>query len=161
MQRLSMLLGILVVLLAGCGDGDSPKAQEKTDGQQQQSALYKSDQLEITNGEGWTKKEEIEEPFNIRFENDNATVIISEISNKKSVDEIKDELIQSAGEVTILNEGEDFVSFQTNRKESIRSDVAIERTNSESRVIIFMTPTAEYENNKEKFDTFKENIHFK
>jgi len=161
-QRLSVLLGILVILIAGCGNEKAPEAQEKKGDQPDESVLYINPEqgLEITNSEGWTKKEEISDPFNVRFENEKSTVIISEISIKKSVDEIKDELISSAGKVTLLNEDDNSVSFQTDRKESIRSDVFVEQSDEENRVIIFMSPAAEYEKNKVKFDEFKENIHF-
>ncbi|MFC4410909.1 hypothetical protein ACFOZY_10820 [Chungangia koreensis] len=162
MQRLSIILVILAILAAGCGKEEAPQADEQKGSQSEETVLYVNPEqgIEITNGEGWTKKEEISEPFNVRFENEKATVIITMISNKKSVDEIKDELISGAGEVTILEEEDHSVSFQTKRKESIRSDVFIERSDEESRVIIFMTPAGEYENNKAKFDEFKENIHF-
>lgn len=161
MQRLSILLGILAILIAGCGNGGAPEAEEQKGNQPGESVLYENEQgLKITNSEGWTKKEETSDPFNIRFENEQSTAIISVISNEKSVEEIKDELISGAGEITILDEGDDFVSFQTDRKESIRSDVFVERSDEESRVIIFMTPAADYEKNKAKFDEFRENIHF-
>lgn len=161
MKRLSIVLVVLAILAAGCGKEEAPQAEGKKGSQSEKTVLYESDKgLKITNGDGWTKKEEISEPFNVRFENEKATVIISKISNKKSNGEIKDELISGAGEVTILAEEDNSVSFQTERKESIRSDVYIERSDEESRVIIFMTPAEEYENNKAKFDEFKDNIQF-
>lgn len=163
MQKKAIFLFVFILILAGCSEKSPLEVEADGSEKQENTILYENVEhgLMIDEVQGWSYTKEVLQPFNVSFTNDQASVIVSILSNEKTVEEMKDEILLGAGDVTIIEEDEDALSYKTNRKESVRTNLYIERTENDTRLLIFMTPFNEYEKNKEKFDRFKSNIHFK
>lgn len=161
-MKIALPLLIVLAALAGCGHKDSSAEQPQETESTQQASLYDNEEAGLTIEEvpGWTLSREVKNPLNVSFVNEKSSVIVSILSNEKSIDEIKKEVLAGAGNVSIQEESENTLSFTSNRKESIRSDIKIERDSNSTTMIIFMTPASQYEKNKALFDEFNKNINF-
>ncbi|WP_432357052.1 hypothetical protein [Sporosarcina sp. UB5] len=163
-MKLALPLLIVLVVLAGCGHQQSSAEEQPHETEStEQASLYVNEEFGLTIGEvpGWTLLKEVENPLNVSFVNEKSTIIVSILSNEKSIDEIKKEVLTGVGNVSIQEESENTLSFTSDRKESIRSHIKFERDSNSTKMIIFMTPAPQYEKNKVLFDEFQKNINFK
>lgn len=143
---------ISLITLVGCG-----KAVEgETD--DQPAVLYENpDQgVRVLEIDGWVIEKET--ATSVTFKNEKIVAIISVIPKGDTVAEIKQELLSAAGEVTVTEEGPSYISWQTERNESIHTDVYIDENQDRNVITTFLTPLDVYENNKAKIEVFRGNI---
>ena len=155
----------LVLALSGCGKGESasnsepiidPAVEEVT-----QRLLLLEDEdasVRVYETPGWQLEQEAEtEQFQATFQHEKLKAIMTTVSNEMPLAEIKRDVKVGAGKVTIIEEKDDYLAFQSDRKESIRSDVFIEKGQADTLVMIFMTPVELYEGNKEHIEALRNN----
>ncbi|UTW68631.1 hypothetical protein KHA80_13990 [Anaerobacillus sp. HL2] len=92
------------------------------------------------------------------MKNGNLVAIVTMIPKETTTDEIKTELKKGAGKVTIIEETENFLSWKSDRKESIRTEVFIEENEASKFVLTFLTPLGTYEEMKKDIEALKTNI---
>jgi len=143
----------VILLLSACGT--NKVSEEKQGSQNEKEALYKSDYFTVFSIEGWSlEKESTNRTLNVIFSKDQTKAIITSLSVKKSNEEIKTDLINGAGNVEIIENKDDYVSFKTKLKTSIRTDIYIKESNNQTIVVTFMTPDLNYENAKKDEEKF-------
>lgn len=89
--------------------------------------------LVVYQTDGWTleKETETDKGLNITFGNEKVKGILTIISTDKSFDDIKNELKIGAGKVEIIDESDEYLAFKSLRKESMRTDIYINRLEEE------------------------------
>jgi|GEM_PF-3311240 len=143
----------VILLLSACGTNE--EVQEKQGSKSEENALYKSDSFTVFHVEGWSlEKESTDKTLNVIFSKDQSKAIITSLSVEKSNEEIKNDLINGAGNVEIIVNKDDNVSFKTKLNNSIRTDIFIKKSNKHKIVITFMTPDSNYENAKKDKEEF-------
>ncbi|WP_054752056.1 hypothetical protein [Piscibacillus salipiscarius] len=70
---------------------------------------------------------------------------------QKSFNQIKDELIAGAGDVEVIEEEEDYFSYQSKNKESIKTEVYLKQNGQQTLVLSFLA-------NKNQFDELSDTI---
>ncbi len=156
-----LVLAVLLVLSA-CGEEPKTSEQETKKSPTIEKYLYDSESVKVTETSGWNLKTDstTEEKVNVVFENGKLNAIVSVISNDKSLDEIKQEIKASYGQIEIMEETDTFISFLTNRKESLRADIYLTRGEQNTGILIFMTPAQQFEEKKDIMEEFQGNVQY-
>lgn len=126
--------------------------------------IYSNQEVGITvfENNNWFKdKEFLLETLNVTFRSDDTRAILSVFDIQKNKNDIFKEIKVGAGEVTLLDESESFLSFKTDRTESIRTNIYIKSDENYHYAITFMTLEDDYESNKGKIVTFMDNFKIK
>lgn len=164
-----LLLTMMITTIftfTGCGSETSQQTNGDSNVQQEDQILYQDSDWGVTilKTDGWTLEngptEKFSNSLNISLNNGTLKAIVSVIPKSKTIAEIKNELKVGAGNINVIDDNENHLAFSTLRTESIRSDVFINEGDKFIQMIIFMTPTDQYENNKGKIDEFKQNVQF-
>lgn len=171
--RACMLLVLSFIFLWGCSSEDqiadysqklneSPSVENMDHQKENQPILYNNHELGLTilETENWQVINEVKQPFNVLFENDKMKALITIISNESSFSSIKEELVESAGNVTIIEEKDSFITYISNRKESIRTLVYLYSFQEQTGIVTFITPEEDYVSNIEEIELFHSNIYF-
>lgn len=114
----------------------------------------------------WVVGTEVVEPLNVTFHyyptlgNQQLKAIITVISNESTFNEIKQEFLTGAGEVSIIHESDNHLAYKSERKESIRTDIYLQLDGLHTKIITFMMPLEDYEENQEQMEAFINNIEF-
>jgi hypothetical protein len=164
-----VFLSLVVLLLGACGDkaDEADQVNEPQSGKTDQvnepagNVLYENNNhgLKVFEAEGWTlKKESTADPLSVVFTNGRVDAIISVLGDDKSFQKIKEELKAASGSVQVTDEKEDSLSYRSDRKESIRTDVFLRKGDGRVFVITFMTPNASYEANAGTIHDFQKHI---
>ncbi|QOY36858.2 hypothetical protein AWH56_004170 [Anaerobacillus isosaccharinicus] len=155
-KAVHILLMMLLLVVVGC----SKATEEVTDASQLDTDAYFYDnkergiRIEAAN-EWFIEKETVN---SVKLKSEKLVAIISVIPKGKTVSEIKRELMASAGDVTLKGEGLNFISWKSEREESILTNVWVEEKPERNVIVTIMTPYEIYENNKEKIEAFRESI---
>ncbi|KUO58990.1 MAG: hypothetical protein APF84_05915 [Gracilibacter sp. BRH_c7a] len=161
-KKLSIImLAITLLAVNGCSQAEQPENMDKEQTDNTKIILYENTQvgLRVYETKNWvTNQEPTAEPFSVTFSNEHSKAILSVISNEKSFEEIKRELKVGAGKVIVLEEIGDYLAFQSERLESIRTDIYIEQIGARIGIITFMTPLKDYELSQDSIEAFKKNI---
>lgn len=146
-----LFFSVLSVILVGCGSTEKQEANTN-------AYLFEDTQknLKIVETQGWTIEKEATK--SVKLKNGNLVAIVTMIPKETTTDEIKVELKKGAGKVTIIEESENFFSWKSDRKESIRTEVYIEENEESKFVITFLTPLNTYEDMKKDIEALKTNI---
>lgn len=105
--------------------------------------------------EGWTIKSEDEK--SVVYEKNNIRAIVSTINSSETFEEIKVELKKSLNkEATIIEEKDNSIYIETNRKENIRKDIYFKEMNGKTYIFTFMIPIEHYENSLDDIKLFLE-----
>ena len=161
MSRKILIIFITVILIAASGCSTKEK---EIDIPNKPGILYDNNDagLRVYQTPDWyLEREVVIEQLNVTFSDGKAKAIITVISSEKSIDEIKQELILGAGEVTVIEESDGYVAFESESTESIRTDVYISQTESSTGIVAFMAPSEDYEEVQESIGAFKDNIEFR
>lgn len=155
------ILTIIVVLTVLAGSGCAKEAKQIDTQHQHQAIVYENPEvgLRVYETLNWAiDKDTTRTQSNVMFANGNLKAIITMIPNSKSFEEIKQELKIGAGKVTVITETDDYLAFQSDRQESIRTDIYISEHGGHIAIITFMTPLNDYESNLGKMESFKSSV---
>ncbi|MDR5658854.1 hypothetical protein RH915_05070 [Serpentinicella sp. ANB-PHB4] len=160
-NKVFLLTLILILLIAsGCSkkhvDTENQNIQEK-------AVLYENIDLgfRVFESSQWNVGEESTNgSFNVTFENNKLKAIVTILTSEKSVDEIKNDLKTGTRKANIIQDTKDSLIFESERKESIRTEIYIKDNRANKGIITFMTPVKDYENNKDAIDEFRRNLQF-
>lgn len=144
-----------VVIMIGCSDDEVREGQEEKDvdislSEKEQvnseTAMYENETFGVAvyEQEGWSLSKEENDPTNVVFEHEDVTSILTLLTTKKSVQDLKDELLSGANNVTVVEDEEQFLAYETDRQESVRSDVYFSISNGNTIVLTFVTAADEY-----------------
>ncbi|MCP8615338.1 hypothetical protein [Salirhabdus salicampi] len=169
MKSTLMISTLFIIMLTACGGGEKsdqslneeqPPQQEPSGDQPEQLAMYESDQLTVFETTGWeiTDEKLASNRLNVMLNGDKVKAILTVVPNEKSFDEVKQELKTGAGDVEIIQEEDNYLSFQSKRNESIKTEVYLREEHNNVYVFTFMVPVTEYEANKEKIEKLLNNI---
>ncbi|MBM7603962.1 hypothetical protein JOC75_001935 [Metabacillus crassostreae] len=164
MKKLFIILS-LTLFTVGCGKEEtvestsatSPSKEEQT---QVKSLLYENEEKGIRVGDIKHWKLSKEQDSNVVFQNENLQAIITILPNKQDIKSIKRDLIVGAGDITIIEETDKTLSFQSNRKESIQTDIFIFQVGEKMNIVTFVGKVDDDEMNRPKIVEFKEHIQF-
>lgn len=164
MKKLFIILS-LTLFTVGCGKEEmvestsatSPSTEEQV---QVKSFLYENEEKGIRVGEVKDWKLSKEEDSNVVFQNEKLQAIITILPNKQDVKSIKRDLIVGAGDIKIIEETDKSLSFHSNRKESIRTDIFISQVGEKMNIVTFVGKVDDDEMNRSKIVEFKEHIQF-
>ena len=147
-----MLISLLA--LVGCGKA----AESDADNESITGVLYDNPELgiRVLDTDGWVIEKETAK--SVKFTNEKIVAIISVIPKGDTVGEIKQALISSAGEITVTGEGANFISWKSERNESIHTNIFIEEKQDRNVIITFLTPNDAYETNRETIEAFRWNV---
>jgi hypothetical protein len=95
-----------------------------------------------------------ERGLNVIFTSKQVTAIITAISNNRSLEEMKEELMQGAGDVEWITEEENHFAYRSLQTESIRTDVYFKQLKDYYILYTFITPEKDYEQSKLLIDSF-------
>lgn len=162
-----VLILVVNLLLSACGNNDSQTAQQEVTEIQDKKIIYTNDKWGITvfEAEGWVQStsnydQTFSDSLNLIYQNETLKAIITIVSNNKSLEDIKKEIMISLGNVDVLEDSNTFLTLKTNRKESIRIDIYFNRNELHTGIITFMVPLDKYEANKNKISDFRDNVEF-
>ncbi|APC46948.1 hypothetical protein BME96_01510 [Virgibacillus halodenitrificans] len=162
MKKSALLLLLLVlILLAGCGGTKEAKGTGST-GTADLKMLYENEEfnVKVKETDGWklAKANMNGNKLNAKFEKDTINAIISSLTTKKSFKIIKNELVTGAGKVEILEEKENYISFESTMKTKIRTDIYLEKQGDYTYIFTFVTPVADYKEVNNEINKLRQNI---
>ncbi|GEM03013.1 hypothetical protein HMI01_00010 [Halolactibacillus miurensis] len=114
--------------------------------------------LTLTENQGFQVIDE--ETTTVTFEKDRLKVIVSVLTNEDSSTKIKTALKQSAGDIKILNEKEEFLSFQTLRNEPMRFDIYLTKTNEVTYLKTFIIKADYFDQQQSDIHAFNDALIF-
>ncbi|UFT98902.1 hypothetical protein KO561_17165 [Radiobacillus kanasensis] len=164
-SRTSVILLIFISLfvLGACqsGKGEDVQHNAEVNTEQEPNYLYESETVKVTETLGWQHQNPTNKgEENILFQNGNVKAILTSVSNEKPLEEIKSELKASFANSETMEESETYLSLKSNHQEVIRTDIYLNSGEEKTDILIFMTPSGEYENNQEIIEEFKQNVHY-
>lgn len=112
--------------------------------------------IRIEDVEGFTLKQESDKT--VTFTNETVTAIISVLETGRTKEEIQDELLTGLGNVTFIEETDQYIAWKSDRNESIRTDVYFKENKQYSVLVVFMTPMKDYQQNSNRIETFIDSI---
>jgi hypothetical protein len=168
------ILILLVTLLTACSSEQTTTEEEKVPAttaaesptSDTKTAIYTDTEtgLAVYETEGWVfeKESKTGKGVNVTFSNEKVKGILSILSTDKSFDEIKNELKVGAGQIEIIDESDEYLSFKSLRKESIRTDIYLNRL-PEGNVYIFsfLTPAEQFLDNQGKIEAILNHVQAK
>lgn len=132
---------------------------------EQKNAIYQSEEYGITILQNLDWKFDLEEEtenLNVMLSHNKLNAIISTVSAEKSFEDIKNELKAGAGDVEVVSEDDNSLSFKSKLKNAVRTDVYFKRRNVDKNlIIIFMSPVAKYEQAKPNIESLLNHINLK
>ncbi len=145
------------IALIGCSSDDVTEAK-KDNGTSSTSVLYENpDQgVRVYKTDGWVIEKET--ATSVKFKNEKMVAIISVVPKQETIAEMKQELLAAAGKVTVTDEGPNYISWKSDRKESIHTNVFLEETKDRHVITTILMPHNVYESNREKMEAFRWNI---
>ncbi|MCL7748002.1 hypothetical protein [Halalkalibacter alkaliphilus] len=161
-----------ILLITGCASPNSSDNQEISAGpeevieeviEHEKIVMYENTDrgIRVYETPNWEFGEQSEgDQINVTFYSEKGKAIITVLSSKKDLEEIKQELMIGVGKSNIIEETDNYFAFQSERKESIRSDVYFEQQDQRVNILTFMTPVDDYEENIEYIKEFKQHIEF-
>jgi hypothetical protein len=154
-----------LLLLGACGSESSQSNLEhntQTNQTEEKEFLYESQVIKVTETPGWKedKNTSSNDKVNVMFQNGNVKAIVTMVSNEKSLEEIKNELKTAFGSAKEIEESDLYVAFKSNREESIRADIYLNRGDEQTGILIFMTPLQEFGASQPKIEEFKNNVQY-
>lgn len=155
-KAVHILLMIFLLIVVGC----SKTSEDVTESNQVETSGYFYDNPErgirIEAASDWFIEKETAN--STKFKSEKLVAIISVIPKGKTVSEIKKELMANAGDVTLKGEGLNFISWKSEREESILTNVWVEEKHDRNVIVTIMTPYEIYEEKIEKIENFRESI---
>ncbi|GEK88816.1 hypothetical protein SAMN04488100_10446 [Alkalibacterium putridalgicola] len=152
---------VFALTLVGCGD-DIP-ADTKAENTVQNDVVEESDSLYTNDERGISISPNMEWQFESESKSDNLNIvlkhnklkaIVSSVSPTRSFEDIKKELMKGSGDVAVLSDEADYLSYQSKLKKAVRTDVYFREHNDEQNVImIFMSSSENYQENQEKIES--------
>ncbi|MEN2768164.1 hypothetical protein [Ornithinibacillus xuwenensis] len=161
MRKLILLISFLLLAACGTEESSNTTTNEKENTQDEKATFLfdsKEKGIKVEDASGWTLIEE--QDSNVVFENGTLKAIITVISEDNDFATLKQDLKTSAGDITVLEESDTQLSFQTNRKESIRSDISLYKEGTKTQIITFMTKVENYKSNQSLIEEFSKKIKF-
>ncbi|MFN7251886.1 MAG: hypothetical protein ACK4M9_13945 [Anaerobacillus sp.] len=155
-KAVHIFLMISFLLLVGCGKAAEGVTEDKRLGTDSDFYDNPDQGIRIKAADGWVIEKVTAK--GIKVKNEKLVAMISVIPKGKTVSEIKKELQKAAGNVTVTGEGLNFISWQSERQESIYTGVWIEEQSNRHVIVTIMTPNELYEENKAKIEAFRESI---
>lgn len=143
-----------LIALVGCGKS----AEQGTNEQSEAEVLYENPQqgVRVLATDGWVIEKET--ATSVKFKKEKIVAIISVIPKGETVAEIKQGLLTASGNVTVTGEGPNFISWKSERNESIHTNVYIDETEDRNVITTFLTPNEFFETNKEAIEAFRWNV---
>ncbi|MCT8137741.1 hypothetical protein H1D32_08305 [Anaerobacillus sp. CMMVII] len=118
MSQKAVHLFLIIIFLALVGCSKATEEQVNTNDNEQDASNYFYENSEwgiyIETADGWQIEKETAK--NVQFNSEKLVAIISVIPKAYRVSEIKKQLLAGAGEVTVIGEGLNFISWKTNRQ---------------------------------------------
>lgn len=144
---------ISFLALVGCG-----KAAESETTNESDTVLYNNPELgiRVLDTGGWVIEKET--ASSVKFTNEKIVAIISVIPKGETVGEIKQAILSSAGNITVTGEGANFISWKSERNESIHTNLYIDEKQDRNVITTFLTPNDAYEDNREIIEAFRWNV---
>ncbi|WP_096200661.1 hypothetical protein [Bacillus sp. FJAT-45350] len=108
--------------------------------------------------QGWSIEKEISAnppTISIIHEKQNVKGVFSVIETDKAIISIQEELLRSAGNVIVIEQTKNHLAYQTDRKDSVRTDIFTEQVDGKTTIFTLITPLHEYEQNQGIIMEFK------
>ncbi|WP_216830960.1 hypothetical protein [Alkalihalobacterium elongatum] len=152
-----LLAGLLVV--TGCSSASSTTPEQVQEESEQIFFENMDAGIKIYEAPNWTLEQEVfSKNLNATFKYETLKAIVSVIPSEKTMEQIKTELQLGDGLITVLDENDNFFSFHTNQKESIRSDLFLDHDYGKTLIVTFMSPSEDFSSYRGEIEQFKENI---
>ncbi|SFC39098.1 hypothetical protein SAMN04488102_10624 [Alkalibacterium subtropicum] len=157
-----VIFSAVTIALAGCSnetlaDTTGEEQSVQTAAQEESDSLYRNDDwgLDISPNMDWELESEKEsENLHIVLKHNKLKAILSTVSSSQSFEDIKKELIKGSGDVSVLTDSEDYLSYQSKLKKAIRTDVYFKEHSDERNILmIFMSSAENYDANQEKVES--------
>lgn len=152
--RCTLLIMIAMFVMVGCSKVSGGEIEEVAPDKE---VLYENPEfgLRIVEIEGWELEKETAN--SVKFKKDKIVSIITVIPKGDTVAEIKQGFLSAAGSVTVTGEGPNFISWKSDRNESIHTNIFIEEKHDRNIITTFLTPYNDYESNREEIEAFRWN----
>ncbi|ENH98403.1 hypothetical protein J416_00409 [Gracilibacillus halophilus YIM-C55.5] len=162
MKRIGIIL--CTIFLVACGQNEqSNQGDESPTNDASSQILYENEIFQIDAVEGW----QLDEPSqktdgNVVFTYGKTQAIVTTVSSDESMDELKSKAVGSfSNHVEVIEEKEQYLAVQTNRKENIIGDIYFHQGSNRHLIVIFMTPEKVHEQNQKMIETFHQSISIK
>lgn len=162
-----ILFLFFTLIISGCTEEALPdnktevKAVESVESEDTE-ILYQNEEHGLTISENleWELESEKEtDNLNIVLKHNKLKAIVSSVSSANSFEDIKTDLFKGAGNVSLVQDKEDFISFESSLKDSIRTDVYFRnQDDADHYIIIFMSQASNYDDNQEKIESLLSHI---
>ena len=144
---LIVILMITSTLLSGCNQEQTIETDLAS---ADQVVMYENEKYGITiyeNSDWQFVSEKQSENINIKLSHfDQLHAIITTASSEKSFAMIKQELIAGAGDVDVITEDDNTMSYQSKLQDAIRTDIYFKPNHGKKHVlVIFMSPVSVHE----------------
>jgi hypothetical protein len=129
--------------------------------EEKKTYLYENGEvgLAVQQVEDWELVNVIDEgSLNVTFSTGQVDAIITAVKTDKDNEEIKTELMSGAGDIEVLEEEDNYISFQSKMSNSIHTDIYIEFAEDKTFIYTFICLTSQYNNAKPQIDRFLESI---
>jgi hypothetical protein len=158
---LFMMLLCLVALMACSHQQDPKDAAAKSKQTAEPKYIYQDKASGFAIGEtaGWKKDKKLSsENLPLVLTNGKLKAVISSASGKHSFEEIKKDLKAGSGQIKVLEERPDYLSFKSLNKESIETEAYLKKAADKNYVILFMMSANSSEENQKKIKGLLSNL---
>ncbi|GAE94579.1 hypothetical protein JCM21714_3750 [Gracilibacillus boraciitolerans JCM 21714] len=144
--------------LIACGQGENDiEAEANIVDEEMEAVFYENNMFELSSLEGWSLDQEAtaEEDQHIIFSNGTTKVIVAMVSKEQTIEQMKKSVIASFSKKTeIIEEKENYLAIETNRKENIRANVYFYEGSAHQLVFTFMTPEQDVKESNNRINEF-------
>ncbi|MFO8069168.1 MAG: hypothetical protein R6U02_04160 [Alkalibacterium sp.] len=163
----AIILTSTLLLLVGCNDetlADAKSDESSIESHEtaEKDFLYENEAfgIRISQSMEWRLESEKEsDNLTVVLNHNKLSAIVSSVSSTNTFEDIKKELLKGADKVSIIAEEDGYLSYKSKLKEPVRTDVYFEEHNdSKNYIIVFMSPSSEYEANQPEIESLLSNI---
>ncbi|MDQ0159645.1 hypothetical protein [Alkalibacillus salilacus] len=169
-QVFLVFIVFIIVLLTGCSNNEnSAQSQESVgddkSGEQASTSdelLYDHEDMGLSVGyeKGWEMIEESKDPVNVTFQHDHILSVLTVLSGNKEVQTLKDELLQGANKASVVDESDRFIAYETDREESMRTEVYFMDDKEKTVMLSFVTAKDKYESVEKDITSFRSQLNY-
>ncbi|WP_411953885.1 hypothetical protein ACKXGF_11650 [Alkalibacillus sp. S2W] len=169
-QKFLVFIVFIIILLSGCSDDDnSAQSEESVGGDKSEEQTSTSEELlydhkdtgvSVGYEEGWEMIEESKDPVNVTFQHDHILSVLTVLDDKQKVQSLKDELLQGANKASVVDESDRFIAYETNREESMRTEVYFMNDKEKTVMLSFVTAKDRYDKVEDDIASFRSKLNY-